>query len=506
MIKAHVKALNFEDALASYVEMLETGVEPDNFTYPALLKACAQLRTLDEGMQIHGNVIKFGLECDVYVQNSLISFYGKCKKIGSACSVFEHMEDKSVASWSAIIAAHASLGLWNECLMLFGQMNRLGFWRAEESILVSVLSACTHLGFLDSGRSTHGALLRNMPELNVIVQTSLIDMYVKCGRLDKGLSLFRNMKRKNHMSYSVMISGLAMHGRGRKALTLFSEMLEEGLKPDEAVYVGVLNACSHAGLFNEGLSFFEEMRSEHGIDPTVRHYGCVVDLLGRAGKVCEALELAKSMPIEPNEVIWRSLLSACKVYGELEIGEIAANEIFKLDPEKHNLGDYLALSHLYAQAQRWDDVARVWSEMAKRGISQKPGFSSVEVNRRTHRFVSQDMNPAQCKGVYEMIHQMEWQLKFEGYLPDTSQVSINDDEEEKRERLKGHSQKLAIAFALIHTSQGSLIRITRNVRMCSDCHTYTKYITVIYGREITVRDRNRFHHFKDGTCSCGDYW
>lgn len=506
MIKAQVKDLNFDEALTLYVEMLERGIEPDNFTYPAVLKACAQLRALEEGIQIHSDVLKFGLACDIYVQNSLISFYGKCKKVELARSIFEQMEDNSVASWSAIIAAHASVGLWSDCLMLFREMNRLGSWRAEESILVSVISSCTHLGFLDLGRSTHGALLRNIAELNVIVQTSLVDMYVKCGCLEKGLSLFRNMKRKNRLSYSVMISGLAMHGQGREALRVFLEMLEERLKPDEAVYVGILNACNHAGLIEEGLRLFKEMRTEHNVEPAVQHYGCMVDLLGRAGKVHEALELARSMAIMPNEIIWRSLLSACKVHGQLEIGEIAANEIFKLDRVCHSPGDYLALLSLYAQAQRWDDVARIWSVMAKKGISQNPGFCSIEVNRRVYTFVSQDMNPSQCQGVYEMIHQMEWQLKFEGYLPDTSPVLIDAGEEEKRERLKGHSQKLAIAFALIHTSQGSPIRIARNLRMCVDCHTYTKYISVIYKREITVRDRNRCHHFRDGTCSCRDYW
>jgi hypothetical protein len=161
---------------------------------------------------------------------------------------------------------------------------------------------------------------------------------------------------------------------------------------------------------------------------------------------------------------------------------------------------------MYARAKRWEDVAKIRTEMARKGFTQTPGFSLVEVERKIYKFVSQDMSHPQCKGIYEMIHQMEWQLKFEGYSPDTSQVLFDVDEEEKRQRLKAHSQKLAMAFALIHTSQGAPIRIARNLRMCNDCHSYTKLISVIYQREITVRDRNRFHHFKDGTCSCRDYW
>ncbi|KAF3449619.1 hypothetical protein FNV43_RR10350 [Rhamnella rubrinervis] len=472
MIRGHVKGMNWGHGLRLYHEMLQRGVEPDNFTYPALLKACSLLLALDDGMQIHGHIFKLGLQGDVFVQNSLINMYGKCKEIGLSCAVFEQMLEKSVASWSAIIAAHAYLGMWSECLMYFGDMSREGCWRPEESTLVSVLSACTHLGALDLGRCTHGSLLTNINGLNVIVETSLIDMYVKCGSLDKGLCLFHKMIKKNQLSYSVIISGLAMHGHGREALKVFSEMLKEGLAPDDVTYVGVLSACSHAGLINEGLRFFNRMQYEHGIAPTVQHYGCLVDLMGRAGKLDEAIKIINSMRIRPNEVIWRSLLSACRVHQNMKIGEIATINLCRLN--SNNPGDYLLLSNMYARARKWDDVARIRITMVSRGLNQTPGFSLVEVHRKVYKFVSQDMSHPQCDKVYEMIHQMEWQLRFEGYSPDTS--------------------------------QGSPIRIARNLRMCSDCHTYAKFISVIFEREITVRDRYRFHHFKDGTCSCRDYW
>lgn len=504
MMRGHVKDMNTEEALITYKEMAERGVKPDNFTYPTLLKACARLPAVEEGMQVHAHILKLGLENDVFVQNSLISMYGKCGEIGVCCAVFEQMNERSVASWSALITAHASLGMWSDCLRLLGDMSNEGYWRAEESILVSVLSACTHLGALDLGRSVHGFLLRNVSGLNVIVETSLIEMYLKCGSLYKGTCLFQKMAKKNKLSYSVMISGLAMHGYGREGLRIFTEMLELGLEPDDIVYVGVLNACSHAGLVQEGLQCFNRMKLEHGIEPTIQHYGCMVDLMGRAGKIDEALELIKSMPMEPNDVLWRSLLSASKVHNNLQAGEIAAKQLFKLDSQKAS--DYVVLSNMYAQAQRWEDVARTRTNMFSKGLSQRPGFSLVEVKRKMHRFVSQDAGHPQSESVYEMLYQMEWQLKFEGYSPDTTQVLCDVDEEEKKQRLSGHSQKLAIAYALIHTSQGSPIRIVRNLRMCNDCHSYTKLISIIFDREITVRDRHRFHHFKDGACSCRDYW
>ncbi|KAM7257811.1 hypothetical protein ACFE04_013552 [Oxalis oulophora] len=507
MIRGFVKDMSNDEALFFYCEMMESGVEPDKFTYPFVLKACAKLRGLEEGMQIHGHVFKLGFEEDEFVMNSLISMYGKCGKIELSCAVFDRMDDccKGVASWSAIISAHASLKMWSECLILFECMNRGGHERRpEESILVSVLSACTHLGAIDLGRSVHGFLLRNIRELNPIVETSLIDMYVKCGSLEKGLSVFERMHERNQLSYSSMISGMAMHGHGREALKVFSDMLKEGLQPDDVVYVSLLSACSHAGIVDEGLQCFERMVTDHDIEPTIQHYGCFVDLLGRAGMINEAIEFIRKMPIKPNEIVWRSLLSACKMHHNLEIGEIAAKYLFKSNLT--NPSDYTMLSNIYARDQRWKDVAKVRVEMNRKGLNQTPGCSLVEVERKVYKFVSQDKSHPKCKEIYEMIHQMEWQLKFEGYVADTSQILLDVDEDEKKERLKAHSQKLAIAFALIHSSHGSPIRITRNLRMCNDCHTHAKFISVVYEREITVRDRYRFHHFKDGTCSCKDYW
>jgi pentatricopeptide repeat protein len=504
MIRGNVSKMKLEEALLLYVEMIEEGVEPDKFTYPFVLKACSLLGACDEGIQVHGRVFKMGFEGDVFVQNSLINMYGKCGAINCARDVFDKMDEKSVASWSAIIGAYVCVEMWNECLMLLGEMSSEGRCRVEESTLVNVLSACTHLGSPNLGKCIHGILLRNISELNVVVETSLIDMYVKCGCLEKGLRVFENMSEKNIFSYTVMISGLAIHGHGKEALKVFTQMVEEGFEPDHVVFVGVLSACSHAGLVDEGLQCFKTMQFEQKINPTVQHYGCMVDLLGRIGMLKEAYELIKSMSIKPNDVIWRSLLSACKVHLNLEIAEIAAENLFVLN--QSNPGDYLVLANMYAKVQKWDDVARIRKKMAEKSLVQTPGFSLIEAKRKVYKFVSQDRSIPQWNTIYDMIHQMEWQLKFEGYIPDTSQVLLDVEEEEKKERLKYHSQKLAIAFGLIHTSEGSPLRITRNLRMCSDCHTYTKYISMIYEREITIRDRHRFHHFKNGTCSCKDYW
>uniref|UniRef100_A0A7N0U0P5 DYW domain-containing protein n=1 Tax=Kalanchoe fedtschenkoi TaxID=63787 RepID=A0A7N0U0P5_KALFE len=502
VIKGYAKEMRFVEALWLYQAMVENGVEPDQFTYPALLKGGGL--SSDAAIQVHGHVLKFGFAEDLFVQTSLISLYGRCGEVELSRAVFGEIGVRNVACWSALISANARCGLWDECLEVFGEMMREGVCRAEESALVSVVSACTHLGALELGMCAHGLLLRNVAGLNVAVQTSLIDMYVKCGAVDKGMDLFRKLERRNLLSYSVMISGLAIHGRGEEALNVFSQLLAAGLEPDHVAFVGVLSACSHAGLVDEGLKYFGRMRNEFGIQPTIQHYGCLVDLMSRAGMTSEALALIQSMPMEPNDVCWRSLLSSCRVHRDLDTGEVAAKQLHLLNTE--NAGDYMLLASIYSQAQRWDDVARIQTEMARKGRAKTPGYCLVEVKRRVYKFFPQEKSYPKCEGVYEMIHQMEWQLRFEGYNADTTQVLLDVDEEEKKERLSAHCQKLAIAFALLHTSEGSPIRLARNLRMCSDCHRYTELISVIFGREIIVRDRNRFHHFKNGTCSCKNYW
>lgn len=489
MIRAHVKDNDPEAALLLYKEMQERGVRPDNFTFPFALKTCAQLSATGEGMQIHGHLTKLGFECDVFVRNSLLNMYGKCGEMKLCCSVFEQMgSDRTVASWSAILAAHTRMGLWYECLKLFAMMTAGGL-RSDESSMVSAVSSCAHLGTHDLGRSIHCSLLRNISGLNVIVQTSLVDMYLKCGCPDKGMAIFDKMPEKNKWTYSAAISGLAMHGDGEKALQVFSNMLREGIEPDEAIYVGVLSACSHAGLLEDGFRCFDRMRLEHRIMLNAQHYGCMVDLMNRAGKLNEAYELIRSMPMGPTNVAWRCLMNACKVHGNLELAECASKNLMQLDA--HNAGDYIILSNMYAKAQRWDDAARIRAEMVDREVMQIPGYSRVEVKGKMHTFVSHDKSHPQSDEVYEMLHQMEWQLRFEGYMPDTSQV---------------HSQKLAIAFALVNARNQTPIRIVTNLRTSEECHTYIALISKIFEQEIIVRDHNRFHCFRQGACSCKGYW
>lgn len=509
LIRGHVLAGDPLAAVLLYKEMKEEeeeGFQGDNFTFTFLLKACARLAAAGEGRQLHGQAHKLGFHGDRFIQNSLISLYGRCGEVALAGAVFERMgAQRNLASWSALMAALTRAGRWAECLALYGRMKSEG-WRAEESALGSVLGAAAHLGALEIGRRAHGCLLRTAAGWSsVVAQTSLLDMYMKCGSFERGMRVFGAIEEKNLWTYSAVISGLALHGDGEGALRVFAGMLAEGLRPDGAVYVGVLTACARRGMLAEGRRYFEMMRREHGVAATKQHYACMVDLLARAGKVEEAHELVLEMPEEPHDVVWRCLLSACRVHGKVELGELAARKLMEMGTG--NVGDYLLLSNLYARAGRWEEAAAVRTAMVDGGLPQAAGTSAVEAAGMLHSFVSQDRSHPQSRRIYEMLREVEWQLRFEGYSPETSQVAVVDGgEEEKRRALAGHSQKLAIAFGLISTHHGSPIRIVRNLRMCGDCHTYSKLVSKVFGRELVVREPGRFHHFKEGTCTCGDYW
>ncbi|KAJ4799936.1 Pentatricopeptide repeat-containing protein [Rhynchospora pubera] len=504
LIKGHVDKEESKEALLLYQEMWERDVKPDNFTLPVVIKACVQLSATKEGREVHGHATKIGFASDPFVQNGFINFYGKCGEIEQACMVFDKLgSNKTIASWTSIIAVHCRAGLWTRCLELVASMTSHGL-RVDESSLVSAASSSAHVGSLDLGRSIHCYMVRNSKSLNVIMKTSLIDMYAQCGCIDKAIQIFESMKEKNIHTYGATISGLALHGDGKRALKIFSRMISEGIYPNEAIYVGILSACSRAGLLEEGFKCFDQMRFEHQIVPNPQHYGCMVDLLARSGRLKEAYNLINNMPMGPTDSALRSLLGSCKIYGNIEFAEYAIQKLRELNA--CNSGDYVILSDIYGKESRYEEMARMRTEGFDQGLIQDLGFSEIEVKGNTYKFVSHDRSHPWSAELYEMLHQIEWQLHFERYIPDTSDVSSDGDEEEKRRLISVRSQKLAVAFGLLYTSPGAQIRVISNFRMGKDCHRYMELVSQIFERKILVRDRNRFHCFMGGRCSCNNYW
>ena len=517
-----------------YSQMLENSVTPNNFTFPVVIRACSVNNAIEEGKQIHAHVLKFGFGADGFSQNNLIYMYVNFRSLDEARKVFDKMLVRDVVSWTTLIAGYSQCGFideaydvfevmpeknsvsWNAMIASYVQNNRFheAFalfhkMRAEKVeldrfVATTMLSACTGLGALEQGKWIHKYIEKTGIELNAKLATTIIDMYCKCGCLDKAFEVFSGLSEKGLSSWNCMIGGLAMHGKGEDAINLFKEMEKQMRIPDKITFVNILSACAHSGLVEEGRYYFHYMINVHGIEPTRQHYGCLVDLLARAGMLEEARKVIDEMPMNPDAGVLGALLGACKIHGNVEIGEQIGKRVIELEPE--NSGRYVILANIYANAGRWEEVANVRKLMNDRGVNKDPGSSMIEMEGFADEFIAGGMAHPQAKAIYTKVDEILESIRMVGYVPDTDAVLHDLAEEEKENPLFYHSEKLAIAYGLLKTKQGETLRITKNLRICKDCHQASKLISKVYERDIIIRDRNRFHHFSNGECSCKDYW
>ncbi|PWA91557.1 pentatricopeptide repeat-containing protein [Artemisia annua] len=490
-------------------------IKPNGYTYPSLFKACGSKLESNSvwvkyGRALHTHVVKYldPVECDEFVYASLISFYSKCGKFGVCKYLFGRVSRPDLGLWNCMLSACNNgvndSGMSTDVLCLFSDMQKDLRVKPNEVSFVALINACGNLGAFSQGVWAHCYVVKNSLKVNWFVATALIDFYVNCGFLEFARKVFDELAKKDVFCYNAMIRGFATHGYGREALELFKEMRSEGLAPDDVTMVVVISACSHVGLVDEGCEFFYSMRERYGLDPKVEHYGCLVDLLGRAGRVNEAMEILQTMPMKPNAVLWRSLLGATRNHGNLEIAEIALDHLIELEPETS--GNYVLLSNIYAHMSKWEGVKRVRRLMKDHGIDKVPGTSVLELGGVFHEFLTADKTHPQSHEIYLKIDEINRRLHEYGHTARTVEVLFDLEDEDREDALSYHSERLAIAFALVSYEPDSAIRIIKNLRVCVDCHDYTKLVSVIYKREIIVRDRNRFHHFRDGICSCLDYW
>eukprot|EP01018_Ginkgo_biloba_P022701 Gb_16848 [translate_table: standard] len=503
MIVGYVKNGQGVEALKLFRDMQLEGVKPNLNTLASVLPACANSAALEQGVEIHEEIIRSGIQTDAFVESALVDMYAKCGSLDKARNVFDKMHQRDVVSWTSMIAGYVQHGQGVEALKLFRQMDLAGV-KPDRNTFACVLSSCGNLAALQQGMDVHEDILRSGLQSDVFVESALVDMYAKCGNLDKARHIFDNMHERNTVSWTAMISGYAMHGFGKEALQLFEQMRHSGVKPNHVTLVCCLSACCHAGLVEEGLQYFDCISQSYHITPTMEHYVCIVDLLGRAGRLDEAQYFINKMPIEPDATVWNCLLGACRVHINIELGEYVAERLFELDPK--NASPYVLLSNIYAAAGRWSDSENVRRMMNDRGVKKRPGCSWIEVNKQVHAFVVGERAHPQMQKINEELERLSRQMKAAGYVPNT-RFALHDVEEEQKEQiLHHHSEKLAIGFGLISTSLGTAIRIIKNLRVCSDCHSAIKFISKIVARDIVLRDVNRYHHFKNGQCSCGGYW
>ncbi|CAN1805165.1 Pentatricopeptide repeat-containing protein At2g03880, mitochondrial [Linum perenne] len=499
VISAHANVPDLSHKSLDYlVSMLRHGVTPNMFTYSSVLRACTSVSHL---AQLHCSIFKHGLESDVFVRSALIDAYSNWGRLETALSVFDEMVTADLVVWNSIIAAFAHNSDGHKAMDLFKRMKRSGFM-PEQSSLTSVLTACTSLALLELGRQVHVHVFKYDQDL--ILNNALLDMYCKCGSLEDANAIFTRMVDKDVISWSTMIAGLAQNGFSRQALELFESMKGSIIKPNYITLLGVLFACSHAGLVEDGWHYFRSMKKIYGIDPGREHYACMLDLLARAGKLQEAVELMDEMDFEPDVVMWRTLLDGCRVHKNVDLAMHAAEKIMKLNPE--DAGSYIILSNIYANAQRWDEVAKIRKVMNEKGIRKEPGCSWVEVDKQIHAFILGDESHPQISDINAQLDLLIQRLIGAGYVPDTNFVLKDLEGEQREDSLRYHSEKLALMFGLMNLPKGQVIRIRKNLRICGDCHRFVKLVTKLEKRSIVIRDPIRYHHFSDGVCSCGDYW
>ncbi|XP_068464657.1 pentatricopeptide repeat-containing protein At1g74630 [Phaseolus vulgaris] len=545
----------------------QPSLSPDSFSFAFVLKGVANSRQLRPGIQLHSQALHHGFDTHIFVGTTLISMYAECGDSVSARRVFDKMSEPNVVAWNAAVTASFRCGdvegagdvfgrmplrnltSWNVMLAGYAKAGELGLARrvfcdmplrdevswstmiigfahngcfdeafgffrellregigTNEVSLTGVLSACAQAGAFEFGKILHGFVEKAGFLCVGSVNNALIDTYSKCGNVAMARLVFQNMPgARSIVSWTAIIAGLAMHGYGEEAIQLFHEMEESGVRPDGITFISLLYACSHSGLVEEGYVFFSKMKNLYGIEPAIEHYGCMVDLYGRAARLQKAYEFICEMPVSPNAIIWRTLLGACSIHGNIELAELVKARLAEMDPG--NSGDHVLLSNVYAVAGKWKDVASIRRTMTEHSMKKTPGRSMIEIDKAIYCFVAGEKPNEVTKEAHEKLREIMLRLRAEaGYAPQLRSVLHDIEEEEKEDSVSKHSEKLAAAFGIAKLPKGRILRIVKNLRVCGDCHTVMKLISKIYRVEIIVRDRSRFHSFKDGFCSCRDYW
>ncbi|XP_048326552.2 putative pentatricopeptide repeat-containing protein At5g13230, mitochondrial [Ziziphus jujuba] len=503
MIARYAQRDQCEEALDVFHQMRQALVDPNQFTYASVLQACATIEALDLGKQIHCNVVKVGLDLDIFVSNALMDVYAKCGMMENSVKLFVESPDRNDVTWSTMIVGYVHLGDGEKALSLFSDMLRYQV-QATEVSYSSALRACASMAALEPGLQIHSLTVKTVYDKDVVVGNAIINMYAKCGSIKDARLVFDKLNKRDEVSWNAIISGYSMHGLGVEAIKVFEMMQKTNCKPNKLTFVGVLSGCSNAGLLDQGQAYFNSMAQDYGIEPSIEHYSCMIWLLGRSGHLDKAVKLIEEIPNEPSIMAWRALLGACVVHNNVELGRFSAERLLEMEPQDD--ATHVLLSNIYASARRWENVAFVRKNMKKKGVKKEPGLSWIEIRGTVHFFTVGDTSHPDMKLINGMLEWLNMKIWEAGYVPNCNAVLLDVEDAEKERLLWAHSERLALAFGLIKTPSGSPIRIIKNLRICIDCHAAMKLISKVVKRDIVVRDINRFHHFQDGVCSCGDYW
>ncbi|KAI4341752.1 hypothetical protein MLD38_026437 [Melastoma candidum] len=473
----------------------------DNMMMGSILLACSGLKCTYLVKEVHCFLLRRRL-FDLRLENQMVTAYGACGCVDHASRVFQIIDNKDTVSWTSIMTCYRNNGLALEAFAVFNEMMESGV-EADDVTLLCALSAVASLSLLKKGKEIHGLLVRK-GMLEGSIPSALIHMYSCCGDLEKAKEVFSSFDKMDLVLSTAMIQAYAMHGCGIEAIDLFNRM-EDNIVPDHISFLAVLYACSHSGLVDEGTNMFKSMQSKFHLEPWPEHYACVVDLLGRANRFEEAYEFIKSIPGEPTAEVWCALVGACRVHSNKKFEELAICKLLNLTPK--NPGNYVLVSNTFAARGQWEEVEELRQHMKERGLRKIPGCSWIDIGNKIHSFVARDKSHPELDQIYQKLTEVTMKLVRDGgYVPQTKFVLHNVKEEEKLDMLYGHSERLAIAYGLLEDPNGSPIRVTKNLRVCGDCHEFCKLVSKVFGRELIIRDANRYHHFREGGCSCGEFW
>ncbi|XP_076915779.1 pentatricopeptide repeat-containing protein At3g49710-like [Bidens hawaiensis] len=493
MIVAYSQHREGLKSLALYKEMISVDVTVDMFTLASVLTAFTCLQDLRGGVQFHCQIIKQGYHHNTYVGSGLIDMYSKCRGDMLHCkNVFEEVIEPDLVLWNTMVSGYSQNDdMSEEAVACFKQMQLEGY-RPDDCTFVCVVSASAKLSSPNLGKQVHClAVKSDIPSNRISVNNGLITMYSKCGNMKDARKVFDNMSEHNTVTFNSLITGYAQHGFPSEALHVYDHMLETNVAPTSITFISILSACAHTGKVEEGREHFRLMTDKFGIKPEEEHFSCMIDLFGRAGQLEEAERLIESMPFNPGTVGWGALLGSCRTHNNLELAVKAAEQCLLLEPS--NAAPYVTLAHMYAKANNLEEVARIRTCMRNSGVNKNSGCSWIELKNKIHVFVAGDSSHVMLNEINHYWEKLSNDMKEVGYV-------VKDDETSR------HSEKLAVVFGLLTTKDGEPLYVVKNLRICNDCHDAIKIISGLTQREITVRDARRFHCFKDGQCSCGDYW
>ncbi|GJN25082.1 hypothetical protein PR202_gb12868 [Eleusine coracana subsp. coracana] len=517
MISACAEDENYvELGLSLFLDMLMDGVMPNEFTLTSVMSLCGTRLDLNLGKQVQAFCFKIGCQTNIPVKNSTMYLYLRKGETEEAMRLFEEMDDVCIITWNAMISGYAgyaqimdtakddlharSRGF--QALKIFRDLNRSAM-KPDLFTFSSILSVCSYMMALEQGEQIHAQTIKTGFLSDVVVNSALVNMYNKCGSIEDATKAFVEMPIRTLVTWTSLISGYSQHGHPQQAIQLFEDMRFAGVRPNEITFVSVLSACSYAGLVNEAERYFDMMKHDYKIEPVVDHYGCMIDMFVRLGRLEDAF--IKRTGFEPNEAIWSSLVAGCRSHGNMELAFYAADRLLELKPK--GVETYVLLLNMYISKERWHDVAMVRKLMKQEDLGILRDRSWITIKDKVYFFRANDKTHDQCDDLYQLLENLLEKAKMIGYEPyqNVELSETEDDEKPASGSVKHHSERLAVALGLLETPPGATIRVTKNITMCRDCHSSIKLFSLLANREIIVRDSKRLHKFRDGRCSCGDF-